>query len=192
MSKNFWVATGIVGLIAIVVLILATGGPPGTASGDQSGDVKVNEGAAPPQDTTLADVVGATVRRQGNDLVFEATLGQEIPDKIPNGSLELRWDVSEGGDDTWIVSANLNLGPTAAITSQKTSYGASTIDDSLPGSIEVDGDTLRVTVRAAEVDGFPTQFTWRLTTSLDADRADAASAIATDTAPDSGQGQVEG
>ncbi|HWC13573.1 MAG TPA: hypothetical protein VG929_03150 [Actinomycetota bacterium] len=192
MSKNLWVALGIVALIAIVVLILASGGSPGDGSGDDRGDVTVGDGDAAPDNPDLADIVDATVRREGNDVVFEATMGAPIPKRIRNGSLEFRWDVSEGGDDTWIVSANMNLGPTAAITSQRTAYGASTIDDSLPGSITVDGETVRVTLRTADIEGFPTDFTWRLQTSLDGDRRDAASAIATDSAPDSGEGQIEG
>ena len=191
MSKNFWVAAGIVGLIGIVVLILATGGGPSGTSVDPAGDVAVGEGPKPPQESTLADIVGATVTKDGQELEFEVTLGQDIPNRIPKGSLEFRWDVSENGTDTWIVSANLNVGPTAAVTSQKTNYGSSTIDDSMPGSIEITGDTLVVIVRAAEIEGFPQLFEWTLKTSLDADRADPRSGLAIDQAPDSGRGRVE-
>lgn len=190
MSKNLAVALAIVGTIAVIVLLLATGGG-GAGAGDERGDVSVGDGAAAPRDLGLADIVTATVTRQGDELVFETTLGAALPKRIPKGALELRWDLSEGGDETWIVSANLNLGPTAAVTSQRTNYGASTIDNSLPGSVERDGETLRVTLRPGEIDGFPTDFTWRLKTTLDADRGDVASAVATDSAPDSGEGKIE-
>lgn len=190
-NKNLWVAIAIVGAIAVVVLVLTTGGPSGGGPADPSGDVSVSDGDSAPTDTTLADIVAASVTKDGEDLVFEAKLGDEIPRRIPNGSLELRWDISQDGDDTWIVSANLNVGPTAALTSQKTNYGSSTIDDSMPGSIEIDGDTLIVVVKAAEVDDFPTLFNWTLKSTLDADRADPSSGVASDTAPDSGLGKVE-
>ncbi len=192
MSKNFWVALAIVGLIAAVVLVLATGGDPGVGSGDGRGDVTITDGERAPENAELADIVGAVVRSQGADLVFEATMGESIPNRIRDGSLEFRWDISEAGTDTWIVSANVNLGPTAAVTSQRTDYGASTIDDSLPGSVEVDGATLLVTLQPEDIDGFPSDFTWRLKTTLDADRADPASAVATDSAPESGEGTIEG
>lgn len=191
MNKSLGVALGIVGTIAVIILILATGGSPTGTNEDARDDVAIGEGASPPQDTTLADIVGAEVRREDGSIVFVATMGDDIPKKVPNGSVEFRWDVSEDGDDTWIVSANLNLGPTAAVTSQKTSYGSSTIDGSMPGSIEIDGDKLIVTVKADKIDGFPTDFAWILKTTLDADRADPASAVATDTAPDSGPGKVQ-
>jgi hypothetical protein len=190
-NKNLWVAIGIVGAIAVVVLVLTTGGPPGGGPSDATGDVTVGEGDSAPTDTTLADIVAASVSKEGEDIVFEAKLGDDIPRRIPDGSLELRWDVSENGDDTWIVSANLNVGPTAALTSQKTNYGSSTIDDSMPGSIEIDGDTLVVVVKAAQVEGFPASFNWTLKSTLDADRADPSSSVATDVAPDSGLGKVE-
>lgn len=191
MNKNLLVAIGIVGSIAVIVLILLMGGG-GGGTGDGRGDVQVSGGETAPDDPNLADIVDASVRRDGGALVFEATLGTAIPKRIPDGSLTLRWDVAEGETDTWIVSADLNLGPTAAVTSHRSDYGASTIDDTLPGSVEINGDTLRVTVQPGEIDGFPTDFTWRLSTALDADRTDTASATATDTAPDSGAGTVDG
>jgi hypothetical protein len=192
MSKNGWIVIAVVGVVAGVIIILATGGGPSTTSGDPGGDVGVGEGPKPPQETSLADIVGAEVRSEGGELVFEVTVGRNVPKNIPNGALEFRWDVSENGTDTWIVSANLNVGPTAAVTSQRTNYGSSTIDGSMPGSIEIDGDTLVVRVRAAEIEGFPQTFQWTLKTTLDADRTDPRSGVATDQAPDSGKGSVEG
>ena len=189
--KNLWVALGIVGAIIVVVLILNTGGPTTDGPEDPGSDVAVDEGDAPPEDAGLADIRRAEVRRDGSDLVFEVRLSQELPKRIPKGSLEFRWDISENGDETWIVSANISSLLTAALTSQHTSYGSSTIDDTMPGTVAVDGDTLTVTFTPTDVKTFPNAFNWILTTTLDADLVDPTSAVATDTAPDSGPGSVE-
>jgi hypothetical protein len=61
----------------------------------------------------------------------------------------------------------------------------------MPGSVAIDGDTLTVTLTPADIKAFPEAFNWVLTTTLDADLADPTSAVATDTAPDSGPGSVE-
>lgn len=190
MNKSFWVAAGIVGVIVAIIAALSFGGPEGGGSADASGDVALGEGADAPQDPSLADVSGAEVRREDGKVIFEVTMAKPVPPKVRNGSLEFRWDVSKNGEDTWIVSANLNIGPTAAVTSQKTNYGASTIDGTMPGDIDIDGNVLRVIVRVGEIEGFPQTFNWRLTTTLDGDRANPRSATATDTAPDSGAGEV--
>ena len=188
--KSLWVALGIVAAIVVVVLILNTGGPT-TGPEDPGSDVAVGAGAAPPEDTTLADIQRAEVRRDGSEIVFEVGMSQELPAKIPKGALEFRWDISEGGDETWIVTANISALVTAAVTSQNTSYGSSTIDDTMPGTVAVDGETLTVSLTPADIKAFPEQFNWVLTTTLDADLADPTSAVATDTAPDSGPGSVE-
>ena len=193
MNKSFLVALGIIGAIVVVVAILVSGGGPPAQGEEPAGDVAIHGGPRPPEDTSLADIVGAEVRRDESTIVFEVTMVEAIPNEVPDGSLEFRWDLSEGGRDTWIVQANVNIDrPTAAVTSQKTSYGSSTIDGTMPGTVEVDGETLTVTIRADEIEGFPTAFQWLLETTLDADRANPRSGVATDTAPDSGPGEVEG
>ena len=192
MNRSLLVALGVGGAVILAVIILATGGagPPG--SEDATGDVVVSEGERAPEDVGLADVVEATVTRDGGSLVFVARMAADIPRRVRDGSLEFRWDLSESGSDTWLVSATVNISLSAAITSQRTTYGSSTIDDTMPGSVEVDGNTLTVRVDPARIEGFPTAFDWRLRTTLDVERADPASATASDTAPDAGAGRVDG
>lgn len=193
MNKTLWVAIGIVGAIAAVIIVLTLGGDGGPGGsgpgGDASGDVAVGEGPKPPEDATLADIVTSDVRKDGNVVVFEATMRKDIPSSVEDGSLEFRWDLSEGGNETWIVTASISVDVNAAITSQKTTYGSSTIDGSMPGKVEIDGDVLRVILRAGQIEGFPNNFTWTLKTTLDGVRADPGSGTATDSAPDGGPGR---
>ena len=191
MNKTAWVALSIAGVIALLAVILSGGGSPTTNQDDVVGDVAIGEGTGEPGDVTIADITHAVVSKNGDEVVFEVTVSAELPRKLKGSILDLRWDVSVGGTDTWIVAANLNDGPNASITSLKSNYGSSTIDGTLPGSVALTGDTLTVTVDAAQVDGFPTTFTWRLMSTLDGDPADPGSATATDTAPDSGPGELE-
>lgn len=189
MSKTTWVVIAIVGVIAAILGALSLGGGDdvsGGATGDAGGDVVVSEGSKPPENISVADISSATVRREGGRVIFEATMADDLPSDLDEGSLEFRWDVSEEGRDTWIVSASVNIDMTAAVTSQKTDYGSSTIDGSMPGKVEADGDVLRVEIRADKIDGFPESFTWRLMTTLDGSRSETGSATASDTAPDDG------
>lgn len=188
--KSLWVVLGIIGAIVIVVIILNSGGPTGGPD-DPSDDVAVGGGEGPPEDATLADIARAEVRRDGDRIVFEATMTKEVPEKVPGGSLEFRWDISEDGDETWIVTANVSSQLSAAVISQNTGYGSSTIDDTMPGSVAVEGATVTVTLRSGRIDAFPPSFDWMLKTTLDGDFADPASAVATDSAPDSGPGTLE-
>ena len=192
MNKTVLVALGILAGIAAIVAVLTLGGGDGAgkASGDATGDVVVGEGPEPPADPSLADISAADVHRDGDRLVFEATMASDLPRSFPDGSLEFRWDISEGDRDTWIVLAAINVETHAAVTSQRTQYGSSTIDDTLPGRVEVDGDVVRVTLNVDKIDDFPETFGWRLMTTLDGLRADTGSAKATDMVPDSGSREV--
>lgn len=192
MNRSLLTALAVVAVVIVVVLILATGGSGPGGSGDAADDVTISDGEGQPEDVTPADIEEASVTRDGGAFVFVARMATDVPRRVRDGSLEFRWDISENGTDTWIVSAAVNVSVTAALTSQRTSYGSSTIDDTMPGSVEVDGNTLTVRVNAARVEDFPTDFQWRLRTTLDANRSDPASATASDTAPDSGVGQVDG
>lgn len=191
MNRSIGVALGVVALIVIIVVILATGGGGPVGSDDATADVEVDTGPDAPSDVTPADIAEATVSAVGTELVFVAEMATDIPERIPDGSLEFRWDVIEGGDDTWIVSAAVNGQPTAALTSPGTGYGSSTIDDTMPGSIDIEWATLTVRFDRSQVEGFPIDFEWRLMTTLDAKRADPQSGVAHDRAPDAGNGRVD-
>jgi hypothetical protein len=179
-------------LVAVAIVLLVSGGAEAPSTfDDASGDVSIGNGTNPPKNPDLADVVSADVRREGDALVFHARMDRAIPKRVENGSLTWRWDVYENGTGTWILSADLDLGANASLASTQTDYGSGTIDDTLPGDIEVEGDSLTITVRPAEVDGFPSDFTWTLGTSLDGDRGNPTSAQASDAVPDQGRGRLE-
>jgi hypothetical protein len=186
-NKTIWVGIAIVAAIAAVVLVLAVGGPQDSGAAESISDVAVGEGPNPPGDTALAEITDVSVRKDGEtDLVFEVTIATDLPAEIPNGSLGFRWDVIEDGEATWMVSANLDTGPTAAVTALASKFGASTVDGTLDGTITVERNKLTITFDRTAIDGFPTSFAWRVGSTLDGDRSDPGSATATD----SGQGQL--
>ncbi|MFN2525229.1 MAG: hypothetical protein ABR505_03050 [Actinomycetota bacterium] len=187
----------VIGVIAIVaatvgllIYFLSTGGsaPVGTFE-DPAGDVEVGAGEDAPTETDLADILHAEVRAEAEELVFEAQLGESIPRKLKGQGIDLGWRLFEGGDQTWTLSFNLDIGPNASLVSPTTNYGSGTFDDTLPGDFELQGDTLVIRIRPDDVPNFPTEFTWRLTTALDGAPGTAGSALAEDQAPDTGAGQ---
>lgn len=190
MDKRLGAILGVVALVAVVVVVLVTGGTTGSPGDDAGGDVSV-EGDGEPDQSDLADVTSTDVRREGNELLFIAEMARDVPQEIDKGSLELRWDLSVEGRDAWILSAFIGTDTIAAITSQQTTYGSSTIDGTMPGSLRIDGSTVTIRVRPGNIEGFPNAFQWRLRTTLDADRADPKSAVAHDDAPDGGPGTFE-
>ena len=189
--KRLYVVFAVVAaaLASIVVLLVTGEAEPVRSFEDPSGDARVEEGDNPPVDTSLADLRAAEVRSEGDEIVFEAKLGATIPNELTDGAFSLRWEVYEGGDSTFLVTANLDVGPNASIVGELNGYGASTLDEQLPGSLEISGDTIAIHVRAGEVPDFPDEFGWLLLTSLDGDQGDPRSARAEDRAPDQGFGE---
>lgn len=191
MSRTLLVGLAIVGTVAVIVLVLASGGEdPQTGPADALSDMVVGEGPSAPLDPTLVDIAEASVKETNGDVVFEVTMAKNVPSKGSEDVLSFRWELSEGGRNTWLVNADVSGRPVAALTSQTSNFGVSTIDDTLPGAISVEGRSIELTIQAGDIKDFPTDFTWVLTSTLDADRADPASSLATDTAPDSGPGKV--
>lgn len=191
MSRTALVALAIVGTIAIIIVVLTSGGDPQVGPADATEDVVVGEGTGAPADPGLADIAEASVEKAGDEIVFDVVMAKEVPARGAKEVLSFRWELTEDGRGTWLVTADMGGRPVAAVTSQTSNFGASTIDDTLPGSIEVDGRSVTVTIQAGALERFPTAFGWSLTSTLDADRADPASAVATDRAPDSGPGKVD-
>lgn len=191
MNKTLVVALAIVGAAVLIVIVLAGGGDPQATGGDRGSDVTLGEGNNPPGEAAFADITEASVTKSDGDVVFEVRMARDLSAKAPKDVLSFRWDLTENGEDSWIVSAEIVRRPVASLQSLGTSFGASTIDGTLPGTISVTGDKVTVTIQAADVEGFPASFGWKLTTTLDGDRADPSSAVVTDTAPDNGPGKVE-
>lgn len=187
--KRLYVVLGVViaAVASIVVLLMTGSAEPVPTFEDPGGDARVGEGDNPPTDTTLADIKTAEVREEDGEIVFEVKLGTPIPNELPG--FGLRWEVHEEGDSTFLITANLDVGPNASIVGERTNYGAGTLDESFPGSLEVNGDTMVIRLDPSEVPKFPDEFAWLLKTSLDGDQGDPDSARAEDQAPDSGLGE---
>ena len=185
------VATAVGIVLAIIIVLLVTGGPPtDEIPADAEDDVTVAEGPDAPENQALADVRSTRVYAEDEEIVFEAVMSTGIPKSLRKETMSWRWEVLEGGSETWIVSANVSVGdPIASVLSTQTGYGASTNDETLPGELQRNGNTVSVRLMPSEIEGFPSEFTWRLETSLDGNRGNARSALATDTAPQSGLGQ---
>lgn len=177
-------------IAAVLIVVLISGG--GGGGSDPSGDLRVVEGEQPrgaadlPVAASIADIVEADVRRDGDELVFTATSASSIPQELERSSLEFRFDVSEDDRNTWIVSATVNVTVTAAAVSQVTAYGSSTIDGTLPGSVEVSDETLTIRLEVSRIEDFPDSFEWALSTNLTAFRDLAGSTRVEDRFPDEG------
>ena len=185
------VAAGVAAVLAVIIVLLVTGGAPTEQlAEDTAGDVSLSEGPAPPPDQSLADIRSARVYLAASQVVFEAKMAGPIPETLKNQTLSWRWELLEGGTETWIVSASVSVDqPIASVLSTQTGYGASTNDETLPGGVDWTDNTIFIRLNAPEIKDFPGEFTWSLETSLDGNRGNARSAVATDTAPESGLGQ---
>ena len=192
MNRSTVIAFALVAAAVIAAIaLLVTGGGQG-GSDDPTGDVAIGEGGQPPADTSIADVQRATVRREGAEIVFEVRMASDVPTELPKQSMTWRWELYEGGQLTWLVSANVDLGPNVSVLATQTEYQASTVDESLPGRIDVEGSTVTVRIEPDQIDGFPAGFDWLVKTSLDGSRAAAKSAVAEDLAPDGGYQRFDG
>lgn len=172
-------------IVALVIFLVSGGGPRESGGDDNEGDVLIEDGPQVPTQPDAADIQEASVAVAGDELKFTAVMASDVP-TLDEGSLEWRWELEEGGIQTWILTANVALEPTAHLIATQKDYSSSTIDDTLPGDIAIDGSLVTVTLRVDDIDGFPGTFQWTLLTTLDASRGVARSATAHDRAPDEG------
>ena len=186
MRRSVLALGAVLAAVAVSVVLLITGGADTHSVQDPAGDVTFTEGEGAPRDDALADIVKASVRRVGDGLVFEVEMNDAVPNKLAKQAMGWRWEVYEGGQMTWLLSANVDLGPNVSVVATQTNYSASTVDDTLPGSISVDGSNITVELDASGIEGFPLEFDWLLKTMLDGNRSEATSALAEDRAPDAG------
>ncbi len=183
--------------VAAMVVLLVTGGTDTTgvanAPADEgSGDVVVGAGEGAPEDVSLADIQEAEVTVSGEDeFVFSATFGGTVPKKLEKGqTFSFRWDVTGSDGTGFIVSGNLDVGANVSIVATQGRYGASSFDKTLPGELQIDGSTWTVTIDGSKIEGWPADFTWKLSTTLDGVQGDPASATVEDSAPNEGFGSI--
>lgn len=189
--RRAWLWVGvIVALFALGIGIWRASDEPDTR--DPVGDMEYIEGESPrgaaEEDVaaSTADLVSAEVRGDTSEIEFTTTLAVDVPNDLPNSSLEIRFDLSEEGRDTWIVSATVNVDLTAAVVHQVGSYGSGTIDGSLPGEVIASGRTVTISLDPSEIDGFPSSFGWKSSTKLIAFRDIPGSSRVEDHFPDEG------
>lgn len=180
-----------VAIIAIVVLLVTGGSDEVKLPPENAGDVTTIEGPKAPVETALADIQFAEVRRDGDEVVFEARLGTDIPKKLKGMTFDLRWDIEGANFGQFILSGNLDVGPNVSLVGIKNNLGTSTLDDTLQGTSEIDGNVWIITLNADEIHDFPKEFKWKLSTSLDGKPGDPTSGRAEDSAPNSGTAEVK-
>jgi hypothetical protein len=184
--RKLWVALtlAVVALGVIVVLLVTAGEETAASLDDARGDVEVEGGPRAPRDVAVADIVGAEVRGDDSEVVFELRLAAPVEGNRTAGALAVQWDVIEDGAFTWIVTADLSSRPYAGLVSQRTDYGSSTLDGTLPGDFAVAEDVVSVTIRTRGLRAWPDEFGWTVNTTLDPDRSDPGSPVAEDQAPE--------
>jgi hypothetical protein len=191
-ARAIVIAGSVLAAIAVIIVLLVSGGAETPNAFDDSvGDVSITNGPKPPEDTAVADIIEAEVARDGDDIVFRATMDAAIPKRVDDGSLSWRWDVYIDGTSAWIVSATVDVERSASITATQSNYGAGTYDDTLPGELSIEGDELTLTIRPGDIPDWPADFSWSLATSLDGDQGDPESALGTDVAPNEGRGRLK-
>jgi hypothetical protein len=187
--RQLWAVLTLVGALALIVVLLVTAGEDTAASlEDARGDVDVEKGPGAPRDVAAADIVVAEVRGDDSEVVFELRLAAPVEGRRPAGALAVQWDVIEDGDYTWLVTADLGSRPYAGLVSQRTTYGSSTLDGTLPGDFAVAEDVVTVTIRTAGLRAWPDEFDWTVGTTLDPNRSDTGSPVAEDRAPEADVG----
>ena len=177
-------------VVAAIVWLLSGSGGSGGSTSDPRGDVVVTKGPKRPADIKLADLTRGSVVLEGGAAEFEATVDQNVPDALDGEAIAFRWEITENGQVTWIVSASVDVERTASVLATQVDYRSSTIDQSLPGDLVVEDGTVTVTLETDGLEGFPSAFDWTLQTELDGDRTRSPSAVAKDSVPNEGSLRV--
>lgn len=182
---------GVMVLVAAAAMWLLSGaGDSGGSTSDPKGDVVFTKGPKRPADVKLADLTRGSIVLEDGAAVFEATVDQNVPDALDGEAIAFRWEIIENGQVTWIVSASVDVERTASVVATQIDYRSSTIDESLPGDLVVEGGTVTVTLETDGLEGFPSAFDWKLQTELDGDRTRSPSAVANDSVPNEGSLRV--
>lgn len=182
---------GVIVLVAVAAVWLLSGaGNSGGSTTDPTGDVVVTKGPKRPADIKLADLTKGSIVLEDGSAVFEATVDAAVPGSLDVEAIAFRWEVTENGQVTWIVSASVDVERTASVVATQVDYRSSTIDESLPGDLVVEDGTVTVTLETDGLEDFPSAFDWTLQTELDGDRTRSPSAVAKDLVPNEGSLRV--
>lgn len=176
-----------------MVVILATGGD--DAPPEMAGDLTYLEGKALQEAkgnlvASIADVTRAEVRRDLEAVVFSARTAATVPQPLKISALQFRWDIEPDAGPTWTITATVEKTTEATVYSSA-GFGVGTIDQTLPGTVTVDEDTIEVRVDVKEIPHFPNEFDWSLTTTLRAFREAPDSPRVEDRYPDDGTERFE-
>jgi hypothetical protein len=191
------VVIGFVVVVAAILLVLNLGGT--DVPTEARGDITYIEGDTPRRQQTqeaqlvasIADLTSAQVINEGDEIVFTAEVAAPIPQPLRTSALELRWDLTGDDDSSWTVSAMVEREALAAVYTAS-GYGAGTIDDTLPGSVEVNDKGVTVRLRTDEIEDFPEAFEWSLASTLRAFKNEVDSPRVEDRYPDEGSADFEG
>jgi hypothetical protein len=135
---------------------------------------------------SLGEVLEAEVTADGTEVIFSARMASPIPRQLDSSSVDWHWEVTGPSGDHWLVSASLNVALSAAVLAEDGSYSSTTIDESMPGSVDTDGAEMIVRLELPGLERFPKSFTWRLTTAAIGDRAEPEASRVEDSIPDEG------
>jgi hypothetical protein len=191
------VVIGFVVVVAAILLVLNLGGPdvPTEARGDLTyieGDTPKKQQAQEAQlVASIADLTSAQVTNEGDEIVFTAEVAASIPQPLRTSALEFRWDLTGDGGSSWTVSAMIEREAQAAVYTAS-GYGAGTIDDTLPGNVEVNDKDVTVRLRTDEIEDFPEAFEWSLASTLRAFKNEVDSPRVEDRFPGEGSADFEG
>lgn len=185
------IVLGVIVVVAVeAVWLLSGGGNSGGSTTDPTGDVVVTKGPKRPADIKLADLTKGSIVLEDGSAVLEATVDATVPESLDVEAIAFRWEITENGQVTWIVSASVDVERTASLVATQVDYRSSTIDRSLPGDLVIQGGTVTVTLETDGLEGFPSAFDWTLQTELDGDRTRSPSAVAKDSVPNEGSLRV--
>jgi hypothetical protein len=182
---------GFVVVVAAILLVLNLGGT--DVPTEERGDITYIEGDTPRRQRTqeaqlvasIADLTSAQVTNEGDEIFFTAEVAASIPQPLRTSALEFRWDLTGDDGSSWTVSVMVEREAQAAVYTES-GYGAGTIDDTLPGNVEVNDKGVTVRLRTAEIEDFPEAFEWTLASTLRAFKNEVDSPRVEDRFPDEG------
>jgi hypothetical protein len=190
--KRTLIVIGLAGLVSIgIVILLVTGSEPTPLVADGR-DARYVEGKSYAGSgdgrlaASIADLKNASLARDGSEVVFNATVFAPIPARLEGAALEFRWDLTGPDGRTWIVTGLIDKHTDASVQDASGGFGAGTVDGTLRGRLTTNGQTVELRFDASSIDGFPSEFDWKLSSTLVAFRNHSDSPRVEDSYPNEG------